>query len=156
MKMRKGSHALIGWCLIISVVVAPTCLIAQEPSGAPLFKPEQLEQIAAPIALYPDDLLAQIFMAATYPLEIVQASRWVKSNKDLKGDQLTKALEQQNWDPSVKSLVNFPQVLEMMSEKLDWTQQLGDAVLGQRKDLMAAVQSLRKKGTGPGQPEDNK
>ncbi|HME44855.1 MAG TPA: DUF3300 domain-containing protein [Syntrophorhabdales bacterium] len=148
MKMPKISHAILVWWLVLWMA-APTCGFAQEtaqqPGGAPLFKPEQLEQIVAPIALYPDDLLAQIFMASTYPLEIVQAARWVKANPNLKGDQLTAGLEKQNWDPSVKSLVNFPDVLNMMNDKLDWTQQLGDAVLAQQKDLMAAVQRLRQK-----------
>ncbi len=153
MNMPRISHAILVWWLILSVA-APTCVFAQQAaqqtSGAPLFKPEQLEQIVAPIALYPDDLLAQIFMASTYPLEIVQAARWVKANPNLKGDQLTKALEAQNWDPSVKSLVNFPDVLAMMNDKLDWTQQLGDAVLAQQKDVMAAVQRLREKAQAAG------
>jgi len=104
----------------------------------------------APIALYPDSLLAQIFMASTYTLEVVQADRWAKQNKDLKGDALTAALEKQPWDPSVKSLVNFPQVLAMMSEKLDWTQKLGDAFLAQQKEVMATVQTLRKKAVEAG------
>ena len=153
MKIPRMSHVILVWWLILSVA-APTWVCAQEASqqtgAAPLFKPEQLEQIVAPIALYPDDLLAQIFMASTYPLEIVQAARWVKANPSLKGDQLTKALEQQSWDPSVKSLVNFPDVLAMMNDKLDWTQELGDAVLAQQKDLMAAVQRLRQKAQAAG------
>lgn len=153
MKMPRISHAILVWWLILWVA-APTCGFAQQANqqtgSAPLFKPEQLEQIVAPIALYPDDLLAQIFMASTYPLEIVQAARWVKANPSLKGDQLTKALEQQTWDPSVKSLVNFPDVLAMMNDKLDWTQQLGDAVLAQQKDVMAAVQRLRQKAQAAG------
>jgi hypothetical protein len=107
MKMPRTSHVILVWWLILSTA-APAWLLAQETAqqlgGAPLFKPEQLEQIVAPIAVYPDDLLAQIFMAATYPLEIVQAARWVKANPNLKGDQLAKALEQQTWDPSVESV----------------------------------------------------
>ncbi len=122
------------------------------PAAAPtdqqtkIFKQEQLDQITAPIALYPDDLLAQIMMAASYPIEIVQADRWVRNpeNAKLKGDELVRALENQTWDPSVKSLVPFPQVLQMMSENLDWTQKLGDAVLAQQADVMASVQRLRK------------
>jgi hypothetical protein len=121
-----------------------------QQAGSPVFKPEELEQILAPIALYPDSLLAQIFMASTYPLEVVQADRWAKQNKELKGDALTAALEKQTWDPSVKSLVNFPQVLAMMSEKLDWTQKLGDAFLAQQKDVMATVQTLRKRAADAG------
>jgi uncharacterized membrane protein YgcG len=121
-----------------------------QPAGPAAFKPEELEQMLAPIALYPDSMLSQILMASTYPLEVVQADRWAKQNKDLKGDPLTAALEKQPWDPSVKSLVNFPQVLAMMSEKLDWTQKLGDAFLAQQKDVMAKVQDLRRKAVEAG------
>ena len=153
MNAPRVVHVILVWWLVLWMA-APTGAFAQQStqqtSGAPLFKPEQLEQIVSPIALYPDELLAQIFMASTYPLEIVQAARWVKANPGLKGDQLAKALEQQNWDPSVRSLVNFPEVLNMMNEKLDWTQQLGDAVLAQQKDVMAAVQRLRKKAYDAG------
>jgi hypothetical protein len=115
--------------------------IAQEP----VFESEELMQILAPIALYPDSLLSQILMASTYPLEVVQAQRWVEQNGSLTGDALLAELEKQTWDPSVKSLVNFPQVLKMMNEKIDWTQKLGDAVLAQQKGVMEAIQSLRKK-----------
>jgi hypothetical protein len=129
---------------------APAAATADEQS--PVFKEEQLDQILAPIALYPDQLLAQILMAASYPLEIVQAERWVRKpeNAKLKGDQLASALEKQTWDPSVKSLVPFRQVLEMMSENLDWTQKLGDAVLAQQRDVMASVQRLRKAAQSAG------
>ena len=89
-------------------------------------------------------------MASTYPLEIVQADRWAKENKDMKGDALAKALEEQPWDPSVKSLVNFPDVLAMMNEKLDLTQKLGDAFLAQQKDVMDTIQNLRKKAEASG------
>ena len=84
----------------------------------------QLDQLVAPIALYPDPLLAQVLMASTYPLEIVQAERWAKANKSLKGDALTAALDKQDWDASVKQLVSTPTVLSMMNDKLDWTQRL--------------------------------
>lgn len=120
------------------------------PADKPAFKTEELEQMLAPIALYPDSLLAQMLMASTYPLEIVQADRWTKQNKDLAGDNLTKALEAQSWDPSVKSLVNFPSVLAMMSENLDTTVKIGDAFIGQQKDVMATVQKLRAKAQETG------
>jgi hypothetical protein len=129
---------------------APQGLMAQSGGGDKPFKQEELDQILAPVALYPDSLLAQILMASTYPLEVVQAAGWAKANQNLKGDALTAALEQQNWDPSVKSLVNFPQVLEMMNEKLDWTQKVGDAFLEQQKDVMDTVQKLRLKAYGEG------
>jgi uncharacterized membrane protein YgcG len=117
------------------------------------FSQEELDQILAPIALYPDSLLAQILMASTYPLEVVQAERWAKANSGLQGDALTNALEGQSWDPSVKSLVNFPQILTMMNEKVDWTQKLGDAFLAQQKDVMATVQKLRAKAKEQGNLE---
>ncbi len=151
--MKRGrvfTHA-VRWLLVV-VMVLPPWAFAQDTGGAPsaAFSREQLEQILAPIALYPDDLIVQILMASTYPIEVVQADRWVKKNKDLKGDALTEALEKEDWDPSVKSLVNFPQVLSMMSEKLDWTQKLGDAFLGQEKDVMDTVQVLRKRAKDAG------
>ena len=129
---------------------APQGVIAQSGGGDKPFKQEELDQLLAPIALYPDSLLTQMLMASTYPLEVVQADRWAKQNKDMKGDALAKALEAQPWDPSVKSLVNFPQVLAMMSEKIDWTQKLGDAFLAQQKDVMGTVQNLRAKAQASG------
>ena len=97
----------------------------------------------APIALHPDPLLAEILISSTYPLEVVQADRWAKANKNVKGEALTAALAKQSWDDSVKSLVQVPNVLAMMAEQLDWTQKLGDAMLAQQPDLMDAVQRLR-------------
>ena len=137
------------WLLVLMIAVAPM-LFAQEPAAKPVFKPEEIEQLVAPVALYPDSLLSQILIASTYPLEIVQADRWVKKNEKLKGDALTAALEKEKWDPSVKSLVNFPQVLSMMGEKLDWTQKLGDAFLAQQKEVMDSVQKLRAKAHAEG------
>jgi len=131
------------------LLTLPVGTFAQEPQTKPLSQAE-LEQILAPVALYPDDVLSQILIASTYPLEIVQADRWAKQNSGLKGDALTAALEKQSWDPSVKSLVNFPQVLGMMSEKIDLTQKVGDAFLAQRQDVMKAVQSLRAKAQAAG------
>jgi hypothetical protein len=134
---------------ILAVLVAwPGHLHAQGADA--VFRPEEIEQLVAPIALYPDSLVSQILMASTYPLEVVQADRWVKANKTLKGEALTTALETQNWDPSVKSLVNFPQVLAMMSEKLDLTQRLGDVFLAQQKDVLDAIQRLRAKAQAQG------
>ena len=117
----------------------------------PLTQP-QLEALLAPIALYPDDLLMQMLMAATYPLEIVQAERWLRQaqNAALRGDALVRALNDQSWDASVKSLVPFPDVLKIMSDKLDWTQQVGDAVLAQQEDVLNAVQVLRGRAQAAG------
>ncbi|HEY5795862.1 MAG TPA: DUF3300 domain-containing protein [Bosea sp. (in: a-proteobacteria)] len=121
----------------------------QPSAGAPAAQADQLlssaelDALVAPVALYSDTLLAQVLMASTYPLEVVQADRWVADNKKLKGDALKAAAEQQPWDVSVKSLVATPSVLEMMSKNLDWTQKLGDAVLAQQPDLMDGVQRMR-------------
>ena len=120
---------LVGLLAVLVALPWPSPLGAQT-SGA-VFKPEEIEQLVAPIALYPDSLVSQILMASTYPLELVQADRWVKQNKPLQGDALAAALETQSWDPSVRSLVNFPQVLAMLSERLELTQRLGDAFLAQ-------------------------
>ena len=116
----------------------------------------QLDQLVAPIALYSDPLLAQVLMASTYPLEVVQADRWAKANKGLKGDKLTDALEKQDWDASVKQLVSTPTVLAMMNDKLDWTQALGDAMLAQQADVMDAIQRLRAKAQANGKLETTK
>jgi hypothetical protein len=110
-----------------------------------LLKPEQLEALVAPIALYPDALLANMLAAATYPLEVVEADRWFKENKNLKGDALKTAVDTKGWDDSVKALTATPSVLDMMSDKLDWTKDLGDAMLAQQADLMDAIQRLREK-----------
>jgi hypothetical protein len=140
------------WLLVLLMAV-PLGVFAQpaQGEGTSTFKQEELEQTLAPIALYPDSLLVQILMASTYPLEVVEAARWAKANPNLKGDQLTAALEKQKWDPSVKSLVNFPSVLSMMNDKLEWTQKLGDAFLAQEKDVMDTVQRLRNKAYAQGQ-----
>jgi len=134
---------------------------AQPPSGAqaaaPATKPvtqQELDQLLAPIALYPDALLAQVLMASTYPLEVLEADRWVKANSTLKDKALEDALQKQSWDPSVKSLAVFPQVLTMMSDKLDWTQKLGDAFLAGQKEVMSTVQGLRQKASAQGNLKD--
>jgi Protein of unknown function (DUF3300) len=103
----------------------------------------QLDALVAPVALYPDELLSEVLMASTYPLEVIEADRWAQANKKLTGDALTTAVGQQSWDDSVKSLVATPSVLDMMSSKLDWTQALGNAVLAQQPDVMDAIQRLR-------------
>jgi hypothetical protein len=114
------------------------------------FSQQELDQLLAPIALYPDNLLAQIFMASTYPLEVVEASRWVKANPKVTGKALEDAMAQKSWDPSVKSLTAVPQVLQQMNDKLDWMQKLGDAFLAQQKDVLDTVQSLRAKAVANG------
>ncbi|MFD0988270.1 DUF3300 domain-containing protein [Methyloligella solikamskensis] len=116
---------------------------SDDQQSSQLLDAAQLDQLVAPIALYPDPLLAQVLIASTYPLEVVQADRWLEKNKDLKGEDLDKALNGQDWDNSIKSLVEVPDVLDMMNKDLDWTSKLGDAVLAQQADVMDAVQRLR-------------
>jgi len=149
--IKKVSMQALLWSLVL-ILSIPFGAFAQNatPAASPQFKQEELDQMLAPIALYPDALIVQILMASTYPLEIVEAARWAKANPNLKGDQLTAALEKQNWDPSVKSLINFPSVLAMMNDKLDWTQKLGDAFLSQEKGVMDTVQKLRAKAQAQG------
>jgi Protein of unknown function (DUF3300) len=136
--------------VLVGFLAVPAAPLSAAESAQQTIKPEEIEQLVAPIALYPDELVSQIFMASTYPLEVVEADRWAKQNKNLKGDALAQALEKQDWDPSVRSLVNFPDVLSKMSEKLDWTQKLGDAFLSQQKEVMDAVQRLRAKAEAAG------
>ena len=143
--------SLMFW-LLATLVLSPWSapVMAQGSASAALFRSEELDQLVAPIALYPDSLLAQVLMASTYPLEIVSAARWVKANAKLQGQALDDALQPQTWDPSVKSLAVFPEVLTMMNEKLDWTQKLGDAFLAQQTDVMNAIQRLRSKAQAKG------
>src|SRR5215813_982222 len=145
--------------IIVLLWYVPFGAKAQQPATAPtqsLLKPAELDQLLAPIALHPDPLLSEILIASTYPLEVVQADRWAKSNSALKGDALTAALAKQSWDDSVKSLVQVPSVLAMMSEQLDWTQKLGDAVLAQQADVMDAIQRLRARARANGKLESTK
>jgi hypothetical protein len=120
-----------------------------------VFSQQELDQMLAPIALYPDSLLSQILMASTYPIEVVQAARWSKANPGVSGDQAVQAVEQNNWDASVKSLVAFPQVIAMMDEKLDWMERLGDAFLSQQQQVMNTVQELRQKAQAAGNLQSN-
>ena len=150
MKMNPLTTRLLVVAFLLTVMPAAN-VQAQTPAPAvaaqaqQLLKTEELDQLVAPIALYPDALLAEVLMASTYPLEVVQADRWATENKAIKGDQLKAAVDKQSWDASVKSLVATPSVLTMMSSKLDWTQKLGDTVLAQQADVMDAIQRLRAK-----------
>jgi hypothetical protein len=136
---------------------------AQQPAAAAQpgdndvqpFKPEELEAIVAPIALYPDPLVAQVLMASTYPLEVIQAARLMKSKPNLKDAALNDELKKYDWDDSVKSLCSFPQTLDILNEKIDWMQKLGDAFLDQRKDTMDAIQRMRAKAQAQGNLKSN-
>ena len=128
----------------------PASPAAAQSAQAPVFSSQQLDSLLAPIALYPDALLSQVLMAATYPLEVVQASRWSKSNGDKGGEAAVNQAASQPWDPSVQSLVGFPNVIHMMSDQLDWTQNLGDAFLAQERDVMDSIQRLRRQAQQAG------
>jgi hypothetical protein len=139
--------------VIIVMFAMPVVIQAQEAGDsdqAYRFSKEELTQMLAPIALYPDALTAQVLMASTYPLEVVEADRWRSQNKELKGNELDNALQNKTWDPSVKSLCHFPDILRSMSDKLDQTRKLGDAFLGQEEEVMATIQELRGKARDQG------
>jgi uncharacterized membrane protein YgcG len=122
---------------------APASTYAQQ-------SPEQLQRLVAPIALYPDSLVAQILAASTFPQQAVEADRWVQAHPDLKGDALGQAVDQQPWDPSVKALAAFPSVLGNMDKNLSWTSSLGDAYYNQQQDVMDAVQVMRRRAQDAG------
>jgi hypothetical protein len=150
--MKNAMTALLLWASV--ALFLPATVHAQD--AAPTFKKEEIEQLVAPIALYPDPLVAQILMASTYPLEVVEAARWSKANPGLKDKALEDEMQKQKWDPSVKSLTAFPTVLSGMNDKLDVTQKLGDAFLGQQKEVMEAIQRLRGKAEQAGNLKSSK
>jgi uncharacterized membrane protein YgcG len=156
--MKLGRRkCLVAALAVLILSTSARYTTAQDSAPAPpTFKPEEIEQLVAPIALYPDSLVAQVLMASTYPLEVVSAARWVKENPKVEGKALEDAMQQQSWDASVKSLTAFPQVLGMMDQKLDWTQKLGDAFLAQQKDVMDGIQRLRAKAKAEGNLETTK
>lgn len=129
--------------------------LAQDTSK-PSFTPEQLDQMLAPIALYPDAVLAQTLMAASYPLEVVEAARWAKANPSLKGDAAVAAVKDKSWDVSVKSLAAFPQILIQLSDNLDWMQKIGDAMIGQEQAVADSIQRLRAKAADAGNLQSGK
>ena len=140
--------------LLLAGIVARSVAEPTAPAAAAneSWTPAQLDQLTAPIALYSDPLLGSILAASTYPLEVVQAARWLQdpANAALTGDALEAALEAQPWDPSVKSLVPIPAVLRLMDSNIDWTEQLGDAFLAQQGDVMDSVQRLRQRAAAQG------
>src|SRR6478752_7469742 len=140
--MEKGMLRCRKFLLALTIMIATAGVAAAQgtdskpqPPEQALLKPEQLDALVAPIALYPDALLANMLAASTYPLEVVQAERWLNEQKKLKGDALKTEVDKQGWDDSVKALASTPAVLSMMSDKLDWTKDLGDAVLAQQADV---------------------
>ena len=144
---------LPGALLPLSAQEQPPPQPAQEKQ---LLSEKQLQQLVAPIALYPDPLLAQVLTASTYPLEVVMAARWSEKHRQLKGTALENEMQQQPWDTSVKGLTSVPQVLAMMNAKLDWTQQLGEAFLAQPDDVQRAIQALRAQAEAAGNLKSSK
>jgi uncharacterized membrane protein YgcG len=167
--LRLGKQSL-AWLLSLSLllVTLPLNLSAQDQDAqaapqddqapaqdgqAPPYAqqtPEQLQRLVAPIALYPDSLVAQILAASTFPDQVVEADRWVQAHPDLKGQALGQAVDQQAWDPSVKALTGFPSVLGNMDKNLSWASSLGDAYYNQQQDVMDAVQVMRRKARDAG------
>ena len=144
--MKRLLAALLA--LLIAVPASIPVAYSQEPQQ--VYAQQDLERMLAPIALYPDSLLSQILMAATYPIEVVEAARWTRANPGLQGDAAVQAAQGQDWDPSVKSLVAFPQVLQRMDQNIEWTRALGDAFLAQQPQVMDTVQELRQQAQAAG------
>jgi len=127
----------------------------QQQATQPLMPPQQLDDLVAPIALYPDPLLGQVLAASTYPLEVVEAGQWMQQNGNLHGQDLMNTARQQNWDPSVQALVAFPDVLTLLNRDVRWTTDLGNAFLAQQQDVMAAVQRMRVRAQANGRLSSN-
>src|SRR5271163_1772808 len=141
-----------GVAIACAVMMIPA--VAQDQPAAQTLSPEQLESMVAPIALYADSLLSQVLVAATYPLEVVEAQQWLQQNAALKGTALTDAAKTQSWDPSIQALVAFPDVIKRLNEDVRWTTDLGNAFLAQQADVMAAIQRLRAKAKDSGKLTD--
>jgi uncharacterized membrane protein YgcG len=147
---RNGFLKLVLIGFLVVIMVPFGALSQQVGSSGNGFSEGELDQMLAPIALYPDSLLAQILVAATYPDEVTAADRWVKAHSNITGDALPNALSSMKWDESVKALAAFPQVLAMMASENDWTQSLGDAFMSQQADVTASIQRLRHKAYAAG------
>lgn len=141
----------LSWCLIVAAVqdgnAYQTDPTSSEPPQAARQSPEQIQQLVAPIALYPDALVAQILPAATYPVQIVEAGNWMEKHKEQKGEKLAKEVDKEHWDPSVKALTQFPSVLANMNQNLAWTSELGDVYVNQQADVTKAIQVMRQQAT---------
>ena len=147
--MRK-LRSILGAALFVATFCLPLGFLHAEDAT---FSQAELDQLVAPIALYPDALLAQILMASTYPAQVVEAVEWSEANPERDGDDAVESVQEKSWDPSVMSLVAFPQVMRMMGEQPDWVQRLGDAFLADSEAVMDAVQKLRKKAKEEGNLE---
>ncbi len=161
MKLFQQCMALfLSWSLVLaSLQVAVQDGSAQAPPQALQQSPQELQQLVAPIALYPDGLVAQILGGATYPEELVEAENWLEKHKNLSGEKLAKEVNKQHWDNSVKALTQFPAVLANMNQNLAWTSELGDAFINQKQALTQAIQTMRQKAQQAGNlkstPQEN-
>jgi hypothetical protein len=163
MKLSKQVFVVLLSCLLVGFTTqaddayGSTGQSNSQPPVAPgKQSPQELQQLVAPIALYPDALVAQILAASTYPTQIVEADRWMQSHSNLKGEELAKEVDKQDWDPSVKAITQFPSVLENMDKNLSWTSLLGDAYINQPQDITDAVQTLRQQARNAGHLNSNK
>ncbi len=160
--MRFRAMALLGAVLVLLAPGWPAHGLQVPPPPPPavdearVLTPQQLDDLVAPIALYPDPLVAQILAAATYPLEVVEADRWLQANPDVQGAALTDAAQDQPWDPSVQALVVLPSVLGMLDRNLAWTINLGNAFLAQAQDVMDAIQRQRQRAMSAGTLASNR
>src|SRR5579862_9427195 len=161
LKLTKGILTGLMCCFLVQfTTLAGTGSPAgqsSEDSPSPIGQqsPQVLQQLVAPLALYPDALVAQILAASTYPTEIVEADRWMQSHSNLKGQELAGEVDKQPWDPSVKALTQFPAVLENMDKNLSWSSSLGDAYANQQQAVMDAVQSMRQQARKAGHLNSN-
>ncbi len=161
MKLSKQVLILLLCCLLVRFTAqaesfGPTDQSnEQSPTPPAQYSPQELQQLVAPIALYPDALVAQVLAASTYPNEIVEADRWMQSHSNLKGEELAKEVDKQPWDPSVKALTQFPSVLENMDKNLSWTSSLGDAYANQQEAVTDAVQAMRQQARKAGHLNSN-
>lgn len=142
--------------LVLSALLTIGCsMTGQVQAEDDYFSQAELDSMLAPVALYPDSVLSHVLIAATYPLEVIQAARWSREHPGLRGEDAVAAVERRNWDPSVKALVAFPELLGRMDEDLDWTQNLGDAFLVQEEDVIASIQYLRSEAYSQGHLKSN-
>src|SRR5712664_1715696 len=161
MKLSKQVLILLLCCLLVQFTTqaesfGPTGQSDEQSPASPVKpSPKELQQLVAPIALYPDALVAQILAASTYPTEIVEADRWLQRHSDLKGEKLAKEVDKQDWDPSVKALAQFPSVLENMDKNLSWTSSLGEAYANEPQDVTDAVQEMRQQARKAGHLDSN-
>src|SRR6266436_5531490 len=161
MKLSKQVLILLLCCLLVRFTAQAESYgplsqsDEQSPASAVKPSPKELQQLLAPIALYPDALVAQILAASTYPTEIVEADRWMQRHSNLKGEELAKEADKQDWDLSVKALAQFPSVLENMDKNLSWTSSLGEAYANEPEDVTNAVQDMRQQARKAGHLNSN-